>query len=233
MSDRGKLYWAAKRIYRIIRPMFSRSSREFAENLKEVAGFDRIHNTDFGGRITQYELGFSENIGNDYSPSPDYIGELCDENHISSADSIMDMGCGKGYAMYWFGKYPANRIVGVDISSELCSICRGNLEKIYPNDNRFEVFQCDITKAEKDITLRNTIDECNYFYIYNSFPFHVMRGVVEMLVNSIIRNKRKIVIWYVYPEAREFFDKSDMFKLRKQYHADKTRGGVFEYESVL
>lgn len=59
---------------------------------------------DFAGRIMQEDLGFTPKEGNDYTASWGYIRRLF-YNRITENDSIIDLGCGKGYAMYVMGKF--------------------------------------------------------------------------------------------------------------------------------
>ena len=44
--------------------------------------------------------------------------------------------------------------------------------------------------------------------------------------------RRKMTVLYVYPEARELFDRSEYFYLERQFFSEKTRGGVWCYTTA-
>lgn len=95
---------AKKIFYNIIK--FHPHRLVFKLNLRKVEKFDRKHGTDFSGRMYWNEIGTSRDRANDYSPSPMDLIETLESENISNSDSIVDMGCGKGYAMYLMAKYP-------------------------------------------------------------------------------------------------------------------------------
>lgn len=78
----------------------------------------------------------------------------------------------------------------------------------------------------------NGYDDYNIFYIYNSFPKLVMEEVKNNIKQSIIRNKRKVTIWYLYPEFPEVFGNDSAFRLIKRGSLLKLRHGMHVFESA-
>ena len=78
------------------------------------------------------ELRLSSNIGARYESSPYlHISKILRSLKIGKKDVFVDMGCGKGRIMLIAGKYPLKRIIGVDISDELNSICSSNVQVMF------------------------------------------------------------------------------------------------------
>lgn len=84
----------------------------FRRNLKSVKMFDLKNGTDFGGRLYWDEVGTTRDKANDYSPSPVGLFNTLRKMDISKNDKIVDMGCGKGFAMYIMSKYDFGKIGG-------------------------------------------------------------------------------------------------------------------------
>ncbi len=224
------LYELLKKPYRWFLSRINNDYREFELHLKEISKFDQKYKTDFGGRLSQRSMGFSHNQGNDYTASPSYIIEgLCDVKDFSGK-TVLDLGCGKGYAMYLLGKYGFARVLGLDISEELCQIAKNNLSKLendYPA--RFDVCQADIMSIENNEEALNMINTSDFFYIYNSFPRNVMARVISLLEKSVVENPRTIVVWYVFPEAVDLLLEKSNFVLVRQYFSEANRGGAYEF----
>lgn len=92
--------------------------------------FDLRNDVDFSGAI--FEL--NKMLNNDYKGyEPSYeIDDVLSLLPISSCDNIVDLGCGKGYALYLLGKYAFGTIKGVEIDDNLVSITINNIRTLYP-----------------------------------------------------------------------------------------------------
>ena len=91
---------------------YSPHSIIFRNNLKSVDEFDKKNGTNFGGRLYWDEIGTVKERANDYSPSPkDLVAQL--KRHMFGVDDcIVDLGCGKGYAMYQLLQFPFKKVGG-------------------------------------------------------------------------------------------------------------------------
>ena len=71
------------------------------KNLGDLEKFDRVHGTDFSGRLLWDEIGTTRNRANSYLASPrTELNKILKNSKLSPDDTVVDMGCGKGYAMY-------------------------------------------------------------------------------------------------------------------------------------
>ena len=132
----------------------------FRINLKRVDKFDKKNGTNFGGRLYWGEIGTTKERANDYSPSPKELMQTMRTQSIKTSDTIVDLGCGKGFAMYMMSKFPFSHIGGVELSSELCNVADENLKRIMPVQKKWKIYHSDAATWEK-------YDEYNIFYIYN------------------------------------------------------------------
>jgi SAM-dependent methyltransferase len=113
---------------------------------------------------------------------------------ITSHDSVVDFGSGKGGALITLSRYPFARVTGVEISPELAAIAKKNLAKL-----RIE----NVTMAVCDAADFIDLDDYNYFYFFSPFPGNVMAAVIGNIAASLARAPRKATIIYFNPEYHE------------------------------
>lgn len=181
-------------------------SIRFQRNLKKVEKFDRNHGTEFGGRHYWDEIGTLKERANDYSPSPYQLARTLNKLEIRKEDSIVDLGCGKGFAMYVMSQYPFGKIGGVELSEKLSLIANTNLERVMPETLDWEIVRCDVGNW-------NGYHKYNIFYIYNSFPKKVMEEVKQKIDESLTINPRKITVLYLFPSFPEVFTNDKNYEL--------------------
>ena len=193
----------------------------FRKNIKRIDKFDIEHGTDFGGRMYQDEIGVTKERANDYSPSPKKeLYKIMKRSRLSEKDSIADLGCGKGYAMYLMAESPVGKIGGVELSEKLCDIARKNLEKTLGKTQVKWQVDCS------DAGTWEGYDDYNIFYIYNSFPKVVMEEVKRRINESIERQPRKVTVWYLCPEYPEVFYSDSKWNLISRESSFKLRHGM-------
>ena len=161
-------------------------------------------NCDFSEWMSPEEAGFSEKIGNQYQPATDRLIKILSHFPITIDDSILDIGCGKGKAMYLMSKLPFGRVRGYDISQKLVNIANDNF-------HRLGVGQCRAIQANA-LDYRD-YDEFNYFFIFNSFPQDVFEVMMNHLMGSIIRKPRKCVLIYLHPVCHKYLVENTPFHL--------------------
>lgn len=91
----------------------------FAANLVQVSILDRIKGTNFGGRLSQNEIGTRKERANDYSASPCCLIKTLKKLYIEKGDTVMDLGCGKGLGMYYMSKFPFKKLVELNFQGFL------------------------------------------------------------------------------------------------------------------
>lgn len=198
----------------------------FALNLLYVRVLDRWKGTDFsggrGGRLLQKEIGISINRGNDYSPTPRCLLRTLRKLYITPEDKIMDLGCGKGLAMYYMSKFPFSQIGGIELSRKLALEAKSNLNIISGNKRRYRIIRADAGKWDH-------YDEYTFFFIYNSFPKQVIKEVIDKINASVESKPRKVIILYLYPEFPEEITKDKKFVLVRKGSKKEIREGMHIY----
>jgi len=137
---------------------------------------------------------------------------------ISKNDKILDIGCGKGYALYLMHQFNFKKIDGIELSKKLSVIAKKNFIIIKKKTN---IYNINATKF-------NYYENYNFFYMFN--PFN--RSIMEIVLNKIIKkiNKKKIYIIYNNPTCHVILNKK--FFLIKKYN-DKWNNGIYLYSNKL
>ena len=174
----------------------------------------------FSEWATQEEAGFSKEKGNQYQPSTDALVKVLAKFNITSEDSIIDIGCGKGKAMYMMSHFPFRKITGFDLSEKLVGIANENFKKLDEKDAK----RCLAVQA--DATTFDQYDEFNYFYAYNPFPEEIFKIMMSHVVDSIKRTPRTCRFIYLNPVCHEYIEANTPFKL---VYKRKSLGAWFDY----
>jgi SAM-dependent methyltransferase len=136
------------------------------------------------------ETGLDPSRAYDYSNSggprlKSILGTL----NLSRADSIIDLGCGKGGAMITLARY-FRQVDGLELSERLIPIARENLRKAGAANT--QVFHGDAAEFAD-------FDPYSHIYLSNPFPGTVLRRVLEHVLESLERRPRKLTIIYWIP----------------------------------
>ena len=162
-------------------------------NMKIFFINDRFRGTDFVAEI------LPENNGLDpkkvkrctHSNTP-YLRRSLEILKISNKDSILDIGCSKGAALYCMQKFPFKKIDGIEISSKLAYIAKKNFQIL--DIKNIRVFNVDALAYKK-------YSNYNVFYFYNSLFPDILKEVLEKILNS---NKSNEII-FIYNNPRYSF----------------------------
>ncbi|MDO4261464.1 MAG: class I SAM-dependent methyltransferase [Eubacteriales bacterium] len=180
-------------------------------------------NCDFSGWMSQEEAGFTEREGNKYQPASDKLVKVLEHFPVKVEDSILDIGCGKGKAMYLMSRLPFGTIRGYDLSGRLVDIANDNF-------HRLGVGQCHAFQA--NAMEFDGYDDFNYFFIFNSFPQEVFEVMMGRLVESLKRKPRKCVFIYLHPVCHQYIVTQTPFRLVYKKRALTRWYDYFCYENV-
>lgn len=175
-------------------------------NLKHIKEIEAKYGVDFGGYIPDTAaLGTSSELCNGYEPAYP-MPEVFKYLNINEGDKLLDVGSGKGYAMYMFSSLPFERIDGVELSERLAELSKENLGKIFPQEqNRFKIF------CENALSFEH-LDDYNYIFMYNPFPRDVVGQFVDKLSESAKNRDNKLTVIYQNPQRGALFEQSGAFK---------------------
>lgn len=136
------------------------------------------------------------------------IRSLLSKMNISDKDSILDIGCGKGLALYYASIFGFGRIDGIEYSEKLTLIAKYNARKL--NDSRIHIYNCDARNF-------TNYEKYNYFFINNPFSAEIMEQIVLAIIQSYRVNRRRIVVLYQFPFSIEVFKKNGFKMLCKEF----------------
>lgn len=156
----------------------------YLASLKVLTGLD------FTGRVETVETGLNGYEG--CYP----LNALLKHLNITEADSIIDIGCGKGLFLYYASGFRFGRIDGLEYSAELVQIARRNVDLM--SDPRLHIYHQDAREY-------SDYDRYNYFFINNPFNAEIMESVIKKIKESYRSNERKMTVIYQFPFQLDLF----------------------------
>jgi SAM-dependent methyltransferase len=153
--------------------------------------------------VRQETLGLPEDYWYSDSGGPD-LERVLRQLKISQTDIALDVGCGKGGAMITLARYPFQRVEGVDSSRELVAIAEQNFR-------RLRLKKCRVYTA--DAARFDCLDDYNFIYMYNPFPYPVMKDFIANLEKSLSQSPRFIRLLYKNPVCDAVIQANGIFKL--------------------
>ena len=113
-------------------------------------------------------------------------------------DIFVDLGCGKGRAVFFASTRVLKKIIGIELDTKFFAIARENLSKLKVRKTPIEIIKADIATAD---ILEGTI-----FFMFNPAGHKTIERVLSNILKSLETNSRKIFIAYYDPEDRRLFD---------------------------
>jgi len=171
--------------------------------------FDLLHGTDTGGRISAKDLtgiSLSALYSTAYAGAPpSAFTQALARLPIRYEDfSFVDVGCGKGRALLIAAEFAFPRLVGVELSDELCTIARANIAIALDPEpaSRISVINQDATKIIYP-------DGPLLLFLYNPFGSPILRRVLKNLERQVQESPRPVYLLYGwdpgYKEVMESF----------------------------
>jgi predicted RNA methylase len=132
--------------------------------------------------------------GGQYQPSePALFHEiLCALPSPFEGFTFIDLGSGKGRTLLLASDYPFQRIIGVELLPELNAIALENIAR-YRGDKQecFNIESFPLDARDFFFPAEPTV-----LYLFNPFPEHVLRTVLQNLQTSLIVKPRKTYVLY-------------------------------------
>jgi SAM-dependent methyltransferase len=142
---------------------------------------------------------------------------------VTRKDAFLDYGCGKGRVVHQAASLPFGRVIGVEISPQLLSVARRNLER-----NRHRLACRDVELVNSDARTYDVPDDVNYVYMYNPFVGDVFRDVLRNIERSLERRPRRLRLIYVYPVMDAALKASRWFTVVSDSNGRHERIAVYE-----
>lgn len=117
---------------------------------------------------------------------------------IASTDVFADYGCGMGRAVVLAARKPFRRVIGVELSEQLCQIAERNVASAQRR-GKLQASEIEIVCA--DATRFKTPDDLTVLFLYNPFGENVLAEAMERVRESLVRRPRKLQIIYALPKC--------------------------------
>lgn len=132
--------------------------------------------------------------------------------------SILDIGCGKGFMLYFFSHFSFGKVSGIEYDKRLSLLARKNLKRLKARNTT------DVYKG--DARLFRNYNDYDVFYLYNPFDRDTLSDVIKRIMTTLDDDPRPLYLFYCNPRYEEVllehgFRESDSF-----YYKTK----VFVYE---
>lgn len=161
------------------------------------------------GFMSREQLGYSESPFGHHSitPGPE-LRRVLKQLDIKESDSVVDIGCGKGSALFTLAEFPFGRVAGCDYSNELVEVAVKNLKRL--ELTRVDVFQCDATEYDG-------YDEFNYLFLFNPFSAEVFEKLMVPIQESLQRSPRKLTVIYRNPRSAHVVEQAGLFTRVREF----------------
>ena len=130
---------------------------------------------------------------------------------ITEKDVFLDYGCGKGRVIVVASTYPFQKVLGVELSTDLCAIASENINRSQKN------LVCkNIQVVNVDATYYSPPEDVTHFFFYNPFGNDILSNVFDAIHVSLVKNPRDITVIYTPPGGNPQTILDDCSWLRKR-----------------
>ncbi|BCB02689.1 methyltransferase [Bacillus sp. KH172YL63] len=168
-------------------------------------------------KTAQQQKGFHQSLHyHRYEPTPyAALEQLFQQYELSSTDSIVDFGCGKGRLNFFIHHQFQSGVVGVEMNEGFYEDAMKNLAS----------YQQKTKVREGTLTFQHCLAEeyliqkqDNRFYFFNPFSLQIFMKVVNNILQSVETFPRdiEILLYYSSDEYVHYMEDHPLFQLRKE-----------------
>jgi 16S rRNA G966 N2-methylase RsmD len=132
---------------------------------------------------------------------------------LPAVSVFVDLGSGKGRVLLMASRYGFKRIVGIEVSPQLCKIARDNVS-IYEKRLKRPL---NVTVVESDVLQYSISDDENVFYFFKPFDDYMMEKIIEKIKNSLLRNPRKVWLIFNNFQYNELIETDQQFERFREF----------------
>jgi SAM-dependent methyltransferase len=205
--------WLASTIRRQGVLASARAAVPFLVKLARLWWWDITHHVSTRTRVFTGSLGVTGPVADHARPyeasDTTVLPRLLPQLHIRYRDYVfVDLGSGKGQAVFLAAEFPFKRAIGVELSPALHAIARENCGTFRSARQACHCIEL-ICGDAAEFTFPN---EPLVIYIFNSFDDVVLSQVLSRLIASIDAHPRDVVMIYHNPQHREVVEASGAFQ---------------------
>jgi hypothetical protein len=123
----------------------------------------------------------------------------------------MDIGCGRGYALFHAATYRFRSVIGVEIAQEFCADAAANLA-LARADGRAKAAAIEV---RNESALETALPEgATILYLFSPFGESIMRAFVDRIDRSVRAAPRPMLVLYANPVYRNVFARPGIVEVR-------------------
>jgi len=152
--------------------------------------YDILHGTKFSG------IDNSEDKGGRYTYYPSSVFSfprlrryIRKNMQNGRGHSVLDIGCGKGFVLYFLSGLCFDEVAGVEYDKDLSRIAGRNLRK---TSGKVKVYRADAAKFP-------LYEKYDTFYLYNPFDGKILEKCVDQILATLRERPRKLTVIYCNP----------------------------------
>ena len=143
------------------------------------------------------------------------IWSILDRLALGPADVFVDIGCGKGRVLSCAGRYPVDRVIGVDLSAPFCEVARENARRLRGRRAPIDV---ETTMADEFDYSESTV-----LFLFDPFGAATLEPLLEKIGRTATRTVR---VAYANPTFDEVFLRQPWLERTEHWDA---RSSGFEH----
>lgn len=124
-------------------------------------------------------------------------------------DVVFDIGCGRGRAICHFAKRRVRKVVGIEISEQLCEIARTNARRLRNRRSPVEIKNADAAIAD--------VSDGTIYYMFNPFGEETLCDVLKNIETSHDLTTARVTIIYMHALFAHVFDQFPCFEVVHEY----------------
>ncbi|MBI3557675.1 MAG: class I SAM-dependent methyltransferase [Deltaproteobacteria bacterium] len=160
-------------------------------------GLDLYFRVETRGTVSVETLGTPAEFSDRYAPVAWFgLPPILRQFNIGANDVFVDLGCGKGRALFVAARFPFARVIGVELAESLAVAARRNCESFLRRRNVpcREIQIVHVDAAEFEIPADATV-----VFLFNPFRDVPLDRVLQNLRASVFMNPRTLRIIYHDP----------------------------------
>ena len=145
----------------------------------------------------------------DYQPTPSgLLDDILSGLDLDPTEhTFIDLGAGKGRALFLAAQFAFRRIVGVELAPSLVADCRANVATFDAPWAQCRAIECVLADAASYRLPAGPL----VVYLFNPFRAPVIRKVIGRLTAAYAEARRSIWVVYYMPVQRHHFDHHPSF----------------------
>lgn len=166
--------------------------------------FDKLYDIETEDGLGPFNLGYAPDVAS-HSSAYNPVDLIRFEQIMAQlavdpeAFCFVDIGSGKGRALFLAEQYGFRRIFGIELSTKLHQVAERNLKRYRAKvgqEPRIALHNCSALEFALP-------DQPTVIFMYNPFDAVVMRQFAAKLDSSLMQNPRPFYLIYVHPIAKE------------------------------